>query len=147
WPNDPESLIATAFNRHYPDESNARNLRQRRQEILNDITDTVGAVFTGMTYACPRCHNHKFDPILQADYYKLQAFFANTAVADHIPMLTAEQLAGFQRRKAEWEQATSGVRAQIAAVLQPERDKLRKEYFDKYPPEIQAMILKPAADR
>jgi hypothetical protein len=147
WPDSPEARVATGFSRHYPDESNARNLQQRRQEILDDITDTTGAVFMGLTYGCARCHNHKFDPILQADYYKLQAFFANTAAADHIPMLTAEQLAEYQRKKAEWEQASSGVRAQIAALLQPERDKLVKEYFDKYPPEIQAMILKPAADR
>ena len=56
----------------------ARNLMQRRQEILNDITDTVGATFLGMTYGCARCHDHKFDPILHKDYYRLQAFFANT---------------------------------------------------------------------
>src|SRR6476646_10299993 len=37
WPNDPQARIATGFNRHYPDESNARNLFQRRQEILADI--------------------------------------------------------------------------------------------------------------
>jgi len=48
WPDDPDAVIATAFNRHYADESNARNLMQRRQEILNDVTDTVGAVFTGL---------------------------------------------------------------------------------------------------
>src|SRR5450432_88598 len=147
WPGDPDARIATGFNRHYPDESNARNLQQRRQEILDDITDTTGAVFMGLTYGCARCHNHKFDPILQADYYKLQAFFANTAAADHIPMLTADQLADYQRKKAEWEQASGDVRAQIAALLQPEREKLVKDYFDKYPPEIQAMILKPAAER
>ena len=52
---------------------------QRRQEILNDITDTVGGAFLGLTYGCARCHDHKFDPILQKDYYRLQAFFANTA--------------------------------------------------------------------
>jgi hypothetical protein len=132
-----EARIATGFSRHYPDESNARNLQQRRQEILDDITDTTGAVFMGLTYGCARCHNHKFDPILQADYYKLQSFFANTAAADHIPMLTAEQLAEFQRRKAEWEQASSGVRAQIAALLQPERDKLRKAHVH----DIHATIL------
>src|SRR5262249_52427125 len=45
WPGSPAGLVATGLTRHYPDESNARNLRQRRQEILNDITDTVGAVF------------------------------------------------------------------------------------------------------
>src|SRR5207248_7209404 len=48
WPADPEARIATAFNRHYPDESNARNLLQRRQEILDDVTDTVGAAFLGL---------------------------------------------------------------------------------------------------
>ena len=42
WPHDPAARVATAFNRHYPDESNARNLMQRRQEILDDITDTTG---------------------------------------------------------------------------------------------------------
>jgi len=75
----PGPRVATGFNRHYPDESNARNLWQRRQEILNDITDTVGSTFLGLTYGCARCHTHKFDPILHADYYRLQAFFANTA--------------------------------------------------------------------
>src|SRR5712692_10333077 len=50
WPGNPEARVATAFNRHYPDESNARVLQQRRQEILDDITDTVAATFMGMTY-------------------------------------------------------------------------------------------------
>src|SRR5438552_3570885 len=88
WPDDPAARVATAFNRHYPDESNARILQQRRQEILDDVTDATGAVFMGLTYGCARCHNHKFDPILHADYYRLQAFFANTAANDHISMAT-----------------------------------------------------------
>src|SRR5262249_35345612 len=68
WPTDADARVATAFNRHYPDESNARNLMQRRQEILNDVTDTVGSVFLGLTYGCARCDDHKYDPILQQDY-------------------------------------------------------------------------------
>ena len=147
WPDSPDARLATGFHRSYPDESNARNLWQRRQEILDDITDTTGAVFLGLTYGCARCHNHKFDPILQADYYRLQAFFVNTAAADHIPMVSAEQVAEHRRRKAEWEAQTKDIRAAMSALLAPARQHLVADYFDKYPPEIQAMILKPVAQR
>ena len=147
WPNDPSARVATAFNRHYPDESNARNLMQRRQEILNDITDTVGATFLGMTYGCARCHTHKFDPILHTDYYRLQAFFANTAADDEIPMISPEEMQKFQARKAVWEEKTKPIRDQIAALLEPKRRAILKDFVDKYPPEIQAAIAKPAAER
>jgi hypothetical protein len=147
WPNDLQARVATAFSRHYPDESNARVLEQRRQEILDDITDTVGATFMGLTYGCARCHNHKFDPILHADYYRLQAFFANTAADDHIAMMSPDQLAEYRQRKAAWLEQTAPVREKIAALLKPVKDTTTKEYFDKYPPEIQAMILKPVAQQ
>ena len=147
WPNDPWARVATAFNRHYADESNARNLMQRRQEILNDITDTVGATFLAMTYGCARCHTHKFDPIQHTDYYRLQAFFANTAADDQIPMLPAEELASYQARRAIWEDKTKSIRDQIALLLEPKKQKVLKEFLDKYPPEIQAAIAKPAAER
>jgi hypothetical protein len=147
YPDDPWSKVATAFNRHYPDESNARNLMQRRQEILNDITDTVGATFLAMTYGCARCHDHKFDPILHTDYYRLQAFFANTAADDEIPMISRNEMAKFQARKAVWENETKPIRTQMDALLEPKKQAILKEFFDKYPPEIQAAITKPAAER
>jgi hypothetical protein len=147
WPDDPQARLATGFHRHYPDESNARNLFQRRQEILDDITDTTGAVFMGLTVGCARCHNHKFDPILHADYYRLQSFFANTAASDHIPMLKASELNEFRRKKAVWEAKTSEIREKIAAVVAPEKQKVVTDYFDKYPPEIQAMIRKSPEQR
>src|SRR5260370_375342 len=76
FPGDYDALIATGFLRHYPDEYNAINCEQRRQEILNDITDTTATAFLGVTLGCARCHDHKFDPLLQTDYYRIQAFFA-----------------------------------------------------------------------
>src|SRR4051794_16311398 len=147
WPDDPQARVATGFHRHYPDESNARNLFQRRQEILDDITDTTGAVFIGLTYGCARCHNHKFDPILHADYYRLQSFFANTAASDHISMLKASELDEFRRKKAVWEAKTTEIRSKIAVLLAPEKEKIAVDYFDKYPPEIQAMIRKSPEQR
>jgi hypothetical protein len=147
WPNDPQARVATAFNRHYPDESNARNLMQRRQEILDDVTDTVGATFLAMTYGCARCHTHKFDPILHTDYYRLQAFFANTAADDEIPMIGPEQMAQYRQRKAAWEEKTKPVRDQIAALLEPKRRSILKDFVDKYPQEIQDVIAKAPAER
>jgi hypothetical protein len=147
WPEQPDALVATGFNRHYPDESNARNLMQRRQEILNDVTDTVGAVFTGLTFGCARCHDHKFDPIRQEDYFRLQAFFANTAAADTIPLLEPERLADYRRRLAIWEEKTAETRAAIAAIEEPKRQEIIKDYVDKYPEEIQLALTKPAGDR
>jgi hypothetical protein len=133
--------------RHYPDESNARNLMQRRQEILDDITDTTGLVFMGMTYGCARCHNHKYDPILQADYYRLQAFFANTAADDQIAILQREEATRHSEALKRWENETKPIRDAIAALLAPRKQEILKEFVDKYPPEIQAVLSKPAADR
>jgi len=147
WPDDPDALIATAFNRHYPDESNARNLMQRRQEILNDITDTVGAVFTGMTYGCARCHDHKYEPILQADYYRLQAFFANTAARDDIDLVSKEEVQRYRERKAVWEEKTREIQSQLEEMERTKRRAIEKDYFDKYPAEIQAILNKPEQER
>ncbi len=143
WPDDPDARLATAFHRHFPDESNARNLVQRRQEILNDITDAVGAVFFGLTFACARCHNHKYDPILQADYYRLQAFFSNIRVADEMSLAAPEE----RRKLEEWEEKTRAIRAEMAALEAPRRKALEGEFFDKFPEEIQAIFRKKPEER
>ncbi len=105
-------------------------------------------MFLGLTYGCARCHDHKFDPILQADYYRLQAFFANTAADDHIPMLPADQLAEFRAQEGRVGREDERRPQQDRGAAGTRRDRRRtQEYFDKYPPEIQAMILKPPAQR
>ena len=48
----------------------------QRQDELTDMVNTTGTTFLGLTIGCARCHNHKFDPILQKDFYALQAVFA-----------------------------------------------------------------------
>ena len=147
WPGDPDARIATAFNRHYPDESNARNLLQRRQEILDDVTDTVGAVFLGLTYGCARCHNHKFDPILQTDYYRLQAFFANMRADDEIVLTPAHEVEQHRTKLATWEEKTRAVRERIEAIEAPKRTELVDDFVTKYPPEIQTAIAKSPTER
>ena len=128
WPNDPWARAATGFNRHYPDESNAANLSQRRAELLQDVTDAVGATFLGLTVGCAKCHDHKFDAILQKDYYRLQAFFANSIEDDEIFLMDAAEQADYQARLAVWEEQTKAIRdemeSMIAALRQDESDRL-----------------------
>jgi len=147
WPGDGEAVVATAFNRHFPDESNARNLMQRRQEILNDVTDTVGLVFTGLTVGCARCHDHKYDPITQADYYRLQAFFANTAADDSIPLLPAGELAAHNAKLAEWRQATAAIRERMEQLEAPAREAIILDYVEKYPEEVRVALAKAEGER
>ncbi|HKS36906.1 MAG TPA: DUF1549 domain-containing protein, partial [Verrucomicrobiae bacterium] len=147
WPRDPDALVATGFNRHYPDESNARNLMQRRQEILNDITDTATSVFMGLTVACARCHDHKFDPIKQTDYYRLQAFFANVGADDDIPLVSTAERKRYQEKLASWEEKTRAIREEMTSIEEPHRKAIIKDYVDKYPDEIQAALSKPESER
>ncbi|MCA9165445.1 MAG: DUF1553 domain-containing protein, partial [Planctomycetales bacterium] len=59
------------------------NLTQmQRQDELADMINTAGATFLGLTLGCARCHNHKFDPVTQRDYYSIQAIFAGVQHGD-----------------------------------------------------------------
>ncbi|MEO7649546.1 MAG: DUF1549 and DUF1553 domain-containing protein [Bryobacteraceae bacterium] len=147
YPNDPAALIATGFNRHFPDESNARNLLQRRQELLNDITDTVGSTFLGMTYGCARCHDHKFDPILHKDYYRLQAFFANTRIEDQAALESGPRRREYEEKYAVWDAKTKDIRAGMDKLAAPKLAQLSKDNFDKFPPEIQHAVTTEAGQR
>ncbi len=147
YPGDPDALIATGFCRHWPDESNAQNLKQRRQEILNDITDTTGATILGLTVGCARCHDHKYDPITQKDYYKLQAFFAAVRPRDDLVALPPDRKRAWDQKQGIWESRTSDTRAQMAALEEPIRARTYKERFKRFPEEVQQAINTPPEKR
>ena len=135
YPTDPAAKVATGFNRLWPDESNLANPILMRQEILDDITDTTASVFMGMTYGCAKCHDHKFDPILQKDYYKLQAFFSGTTNNDRASMLSGEESARYQLQYAEWDAKTHDLRAQMKSLLEEVRVNRTKDAIGMFPKE------------
>ncbi|MCC6536861.1 MAG: DUF1553 domain-containing protein [Bryobacterales bacterium] len=147
FPGNTDALVATGFNRHFPDESNAANIHLRRQELLNDITDVVGSTMMGVTVGCARCHDHKFDPILQKDYYRLQAFFANTRIDDELHLDSAERRARHDARQKVWEEKTAPLRAQIDLVLKPAHAKFYADRLSRFPEEIQEVITMEPARR
>ncbi|HMV82197.1 MAG TPA: DUF1553 domain-containing protein [Blastocatellia bacterium] len=71
-----DQLIATAFNRNHRGNSEDGIVPEEyRIEYIVDRVDTTSTVFLGLTMGCARCHNHKFDPFTQREYYQLSAFF------------------------------------------------------------------------
>jgi hypothetical protein len=73
-----EQIIATAFNRNHPTNAESGIVDEEyRLEYVANRTNTLGTAFLGLTVECARCHDHKFDPISQKEYYQLSAFFNN----------------------------------------------------------------------
>jgi hypothetical protein len=146
YPDDPEALIATGFNRHFPDEYNAVNLEQRRQEILNDMTDTTAQVVLGLTVGCARCHDHKFDPIPQEDYYRLQAFFAAYQPADK-PAGRHDEMEHYRAELRAWEAKTADLRKQMGELEEPYRQRFLDSRKKRFPAEYQQMFDLPPQRR
>lgn len=72
----PEQIIATCFHRnHMTNGEGGRDPAESRVDYVLDRVNTTGTAFLGLTLACTQYHDHKFDPISQADYYSLSAYF------------------------------------------------------------------------
>ena len=87
-PGDRSAAVATGFALCGPDMPDINLKEERRHVFLNDMTATVGSVFLGLQFGCAQCHDHKFDPISQADFYRLRAFFANVDLFRDHPLPT-----------------------------------------------------------
>jgi hypothetical protein len=75
----PAQKIATGFHRNaMTNEEGGTDPDESLYEVLVDRTNTTATVWLGSTLACAQCHNHKYDPFSQQDYYRVLAFFANT---------------------------------------------------------------------
>ncbi len=150
--DDPSALAAAGFLRLGIYEYNQRDARAHWNDIINEITDVTGDVFLGMGMACARCHDHKFDPLLQKDYFQLRAFFEpllwrDIATVDTVTVSTDEQNAARQRQQTAWNEATQDVRAQLDKLSEPYQKQVRETVVGKFPLEIQACIAKPPAAR
>ncbi len=79
-------LLATSFNRNHSQTQEGGVVDEEyRIEYVADRTNTFGKAFLGLTVECARCHDHKYDPISQKDYYSLSAFFNNNHDSGIIP--------------------------------------------------------------
>ena len=134
-----DQLVATGFHRNTPvNEEGGTDSEQFRAERTVDRTNTTGSVWLGLTVGCTQCHDHKFDPISQKEYYRLYAFFNSTS-EPKLSLATPEQ-----------EKQLADLTAKLAAAkkvkttgkdLSPEVQKLQKEIRDLEVGKIKSTLI------
>ncbi len=147
FPDDPAARIATGFLRHWIYEYNNRDVRGQWDLILNEVTDTTSDVFLGVGLQCAKCHDHKYDPLLQKDYFRLRAYFEAIRPEDKFVVATVEERQAYDEQLKKWNEATQEIRTKIAELEAGYRDRAKKDAIEKYPAEIQKILLSDAANR
>ena len=135
-----DSLIATGFLRCYAKVGyREKDNPQYRFDYLDDVIGTIGRGVLGLTVQCARCHDHKFDPIPQKDYYRLEAALAGYVEVDH-SLATPEETAAHERKVAEIEARLKPLRDEIRRLEEPYRNVLLPEKYKQFPENVQMAI-------
>ena len=130
-----ESIVATGFQRLGVWDDEPDDKQMAVYDELDDIVSTTGQAFLGLTLGCARCHDHKFDPISQTDYYQFLSFFRNVRPyenakfnldsANYVPFAEPGKVKAWQ---LQHEQAITNLEKQAeVAKDEAEKKKLRGE--------------------
>ncbi len=143
----PDQLIAAGFLRLGIYEYNQRDARGHWNDIMNEMTDVTGEVFLGLSMSCSRCHDHKFDPLPQRDYFKLRSFLEPVVWRDDLVGATAIEQREHRLQMEKWELATASIREKIEKIVDPYNNRKWLSTVDKFPLDIQACFNKQPAER
>jgi hypothetical protein len=144
-----ELLIAAGFNRCGAIHLTSGNVdpAETRRELVTEMTTTVGTTFLGLTMHCARCHDHKFDPLSQADYYRLQAFFTG-AVPRETDLSTPAQRAEYTQQVKVLDEQIAPLKKQLADLEAPYQKRIVQEKTAKLEaPYREALAVEPKKRR
>jgi hypothetical protein len=148
-----DALLATGFLRLGPQDNSAAAFGESnkvRQQWMADLVETTGAAFLGVTMACCRCHDHKYDPLSQADHYRLRAFFEPLKAADDVPIDLAAQQREIRAANAPIDEKIKAAGAQRDALLSAVKERLKTKNDDEarkaFTPEEKAAFGKAEAE-
>ena len=138
FPGNKEALIATGYLRAGQEHLVAGNIdpEMSREEVLTEIATSVGQTFLGLTVNCARCHNHKFDPILQADYYRMQAIFGG-ASGKEIEIATDAEKTAWEAADKAYKERLKPVADALEQLAKPYTDQIIAERLAKLDPKLQ----------
>jgi hypothetical protein len=141
-----DSLIATGYLRLGPYDNAAKLFNEQdraRIEVLSDLTETTASAFLGLTMSCCRCHDHKTDPLSQADHYRFRAFFAATQFADS----TSIDLKSTQDEMVKHNATIDGHVAELETRIESLLDGIRKNIVPEKGESVKEPDAVPSDDR
>lgn len=118
----------------------------RDQDIAINAVETISSAFLGMTVACAKCHDHRFDPISQNDYYAMKALF-DPLVLRKVVLATPQEVYDKGREMEAWRVQKEASDKKIDALTAPYHDRLYEERVQLLPPDVQAIVRKPERKR
>jgi len=134
---DPEAQQGTGYYNVGPNRDMLYKVEDiNRVESLTDFVDTTSSVFMGLSVGCARCHDHKYDPISQRDYFRMQAIFA--PFQKNRVFLHYNNARGYDLGENTRTFKLYDLGAEIMDIKAPYQEKLRQEKLAKLSPEIQA---------
>jgi len=139
-PGSAEAMIATGFLRLGPEGGG------NRQDALDDLVATTTLTFMGMTVSCARCHNHKFDPIPQKDYYRIQSVFFSTQNVEH-PLAPSHEVAANQKERDRIDALIKPLQAKKKEIEKPFHDQIVAREIAKQPEYLQLAWKAPPEQR
>ena len=144
-------LIATGFLRNSADDTNANELNRRdvHHQILERTHEVVMNNLLGLTIQCAKCHDHKYEPMLQTDYYQWQAFFQPAfnpdkwlqPAARQIPNVSAAEKKRIDNHNAQLDQQIASIKGQISEVRKPFEQQVLDVKLAQLPEPIRADTL------
>jgi hypothetical protein len=143
-----ESLIATGFLRAGPRVLfREKDNPERRFDYLDDVIATVSRGMLGLTVNCARCHNHKFDPISQKDYYALQASLFGYVETD-VPLAPRAEAEAYVQNNKKIDESQRPLREAVTMLEEPHRKRLQLErVMERFPENVRRAFAKAESQR
>ncbi len=141
---EADMLIATGFLRLGQWDSTASIFQEEprlRAEMMADLTNTTASAFLGLTMSCCQCHDHKYDPLSQADHFRFRAFFAGVTSRDDLPVSVADEQAAIDKHNSELDQQAAPLKAEQGKL--DKANKARHEELKKQIGELESKKRQP----
>jgi hypothetical protein len=116
------------------------------QELPVTAVETVSTAFMGLTVGCAKCHDHKFDPISQHDFYAMKALF-DPLVVKRVRLATEQDTLTYNTDYSEYEKKKAAAEKQIDELIAPYKAQYFEQLMKTLTPDVQAVFRKPEKQR